>query len=243
MKYLSGYAPHLLDRVRALIDEGTLGASVRKRYPETHDVRSDPALYAYVMDLKNRHMRSAPPVSKVAYDPRLHILHNALGTHTTISRVQGDKLRTSREIRIATVFRDAPAVSGTVPRPHQGHRPGGVAREDRGSEVLSTLAAHLQDILQRLVREHRRNGSEGAFPTQRHLRLGIDHNRRGEEIRVRVRGERGSGFQQPAPLGHGFLHQLLRLPNRRRQGQAHPGGRIALGQRQEPALVVLFRSR
>ena len=109
MKYLSGYAPHLLDRVRALIDEGTLGASVRKRYPETHDVRSDPALYAYVMDLKNRHMRSAPPVSKVAYDPRLHILHNALGTHTTAARVQGNRLKAKREIRVAALFKEAPA--------------------------------------------------------------------------------------------------------------------------------------
>jgi predicted metal-dependent hydrolase len=28
---------------------------------------------------------------------------------TTVSRVQGDRLKTNREIRIATVFRDAPA--------------------------------------------------------------------------------------------------------------------------------------
>ncbi|MEO7324028.1 MAG: YgjP-like metallopeptidase domain-containing protein, partial [Dokdonella sp.] len=34
---------------------------------------------------------------------------DALGTHTTISRVQGGRLKASREIRIATVFRDAPA--------------------------------------------------------------------------------------------------------------------------------------
>ncbi|HYM86983.1 MAG TPA: YgjP-like metallopeptidase domain-containing protein, partial [Pseudoxanthomonas sp.] len=31
------------------------------------------------------------------------------GTHTTVSRVQGSKLKASREIRIASVFRDAPA--------------------------------------------------------------------------------------------------------------------------------------
>ena len=109
MKYLTGYAPHLLDRVRALIDEGMLGDSVRRRYPEPHEVRSDPALYGYVMDLKTRHMRSAPPLAKVAYDPRLQILHNALGTHTTAARVQGNRLKAKREIRVAALFKEAPA--------------------------------------------------------------------------------------------------------------------------------------
>ncbi|MEO7128496.1 MAG: YgjP-like metallopeptidase domain-containing protein, partial [Rhodoferax sp.] len=32
-----------------------------------------------------------------------------LGTHTTASRVQGGKLKAKREIRVATLFRDAPA--------------------------------------------------------------------------------------------------------------------------------------
>jgi predicted metal-dependent hydrolase len=45
----------------------------------------------------------------VAYDNKLHVLHNALGTHTTVSRVQGTKLKAKREIRVASVFKDAPA--------------------------------------------------------------------------------------------------------------------------------------
>ena len=36
-------------------------------------------------------------------------MKHALGTHTSVSRVQGSRLKASREIRIATVFRDAPA--------------------------------------------------------------------------------------------------------------------------------------
>ena len=43
------------------------------------------------------------------YDSKLHVMKHALGTHTTISRVQGGRLKASREMRIATVFRDAPA--------------------------------------------------------------------------------------------------------------------------------------
>jgi predicted metal-dependent hydrolase len=46
---------------------------------------------------------------KVVYDNRLQVVRDALGTHTTISRVQGSRLKASREIRIASVFRDAPA--------------------------------------------------------------------------------------------------------------------------------------
>ena len=38
-----------------------------------------------------------------------HDSEHALGTHSAISRVQGDRLKADREIRIATVFRDAPA--------------------------------------------------------------------------------------------------------------------------------------
>ena len=108
LKYLTGYAPDVLARVSELIEQGRLGDSVRQRYPEAHDVRSDPALYGYVMDMKSRFMRSAPSVAKVAYDNRLQVLHNALGTHTSMSRVQGNRLKSKREIRVASLFKDAP---------------------------------------------------------------------------------------------------------------------------------------
>ena len=72
-------------------------------------MRSEQALYEYVCALKARHMRSAPPIAKVAWDPRLQIVKNALGTHTAISRVQGGQLKAKREIRIATLFKDASA--------------------------------------------------------------------------------------------------------------------------------------
>jgi len=106
-KYLAGYPPQLLMQVQQLIDSGKLGESLARRYPERHTIQSDTALYDYVMDLKTRHMRNADPINKVAYDSKLKVLTQALGTHTAISRVQGGKLKAKREIRIASLFRDA----------------------------------------------------------------------------------------------------------------------------------------
>jgi predicted metal-dependent hydrolase len=109
MNYLAGYAPELLAQVRQMLSAGTLGAQLRQRYPEGHAVRSDRALYDYVAALKQQFMRSAPPLAKVVFDQKLHVLRNALGTHTQVSRVQGTRLKAKREVRIASVFRDAPA--------------------------------------------------------------------------------------------------------------------------------------
>jgi predicted metal-dependent hydrolase len=47
-------------------------------------------------------------VSKVAFDNKIQVVKHALGLHTSISRVQGSKLKAKHEIRIATLFRDAP---------------------------------------------------------------------------------------------------------------------------------------
>jgi predicted metal-dependent hydrolase len=109
LPYLRGYAPALLEQVRQLIAERRLRQSVLQRYPEGHDVRDDRALYDYVSALKALHLRNAEPLAKVAYDNKLHVVRNALGTHTTVSRVQGTKLKAKREIRVASLFKQAPA--------------------------------------------------------------------------------------------------------------------------------------
>jgi predicted metal-dependent hydrolase len=109
MNYLAGYAPQLLAQVQPLLDAGRLGDTLRQRYPERHEVRSERALIDYVTDLKRQYLRSAPPLAKVAWDPKLHAVRNALGTHSTVSRVQGTQLKAKREIRIASLFRLAPA--------------------------------------------------------------------------------------------------------------------------------------
>ena len=109
LKYLAGYPQPVQARVHALIEQGRLGAILAEKYGQAHAVRSDGQLRDYVQALKDRHLRKSLPLGKVIYDSTLQVMKHALGTHTAISRVQGDKLKASREIRIATVFRDAPA--------------------------------------------------------------------------------------------------------------------------------------
>lgn len=108
-KYLAGYPEPLQARVRELIEGDKLGALLAERYGERHAVRNDRQLYDYVQELKARHLRMAVPLGKVVYDGKLQVVKHALGTHTAISRAHGGRLKASREIRIAAVFRDAPA--------------------------------------------------------------------------------------------------------------------------------------
>jgi len=109
LKYLNGYPPELQAQVRQIIDAGRLGETLARRYPEAHAVRSDSALFEYTQALKTRYLRSSEPLNKVCFDAKLKVIQHALGTHTRASRVQGSKLKAKREIRVATLFREAPA--------------------------------------------------------------------------------------------------------------------------------------
>lgn len=109
LRYLSGYPTELQAQAAGLLAQGRLREHVERRYGQAHDVRTDGALYDHVAALKSRFMRQSEPLSKVVYDQRLHIVRNALGTHTAVSRVQGGRLKAKREIRIAGLFRQAPA--------------------------------------------------------------------------------------------------------------------------------------
>ncbi len=106
--YLAAYPTALRQQVAALIEQGRFAAALCQRYPQAHTLRSDSALYDYAQALKAEYLRSAPPLGKVRFDNTLHVIHNALGTHTAISRVQGVRLQAKREIRIATLFRVVP---------------------------------------------------------------------------------------------------------------------------------------
>ena len=110
MNYLRGYPAELQAQVSSMLEQDKLAAMLLKKHGgQPHGVRTDTALYAYVMDLKNTFLRSSEPLSKVAYDNKLHVIANALGTHTTVSRVQGAKLKSKREIRVASLFKELPA--------------------------------------------------------------------------------------------------------------------------------------
>ena len=108
LKYLTGYPVELHDQVLKLIEQDRLGSMLSSKYGDAHEVRTDKSLYDYTMALKNRYLRNADPLNKVVYDNKLKVMTHALGTHTAVSRVQGGKLKAKREIRIATLFREAP---------------------------------------------------------------------------------------------------------------------------------------
>ncbi len=108
LKYLSHYSDQTQQQVAQLIAQDKLGEVLQKRYKGPHDIRTDRALYQYVQGLKDEFLRHAEPINKVAFDNKIHVISHALGLHTSVSRVQGNKLKAKHEIRIATVFKDVP---------------------------------------------------------------------------------------------------------------------------------------
>ena len=109
LPFLAGYPEPLLHQVRQQIGLGRLGSYLAQRYCAPHAIRTDGALYDHANGLKQRHLRNAPPLAKVAFDNRLQIDHRALGTLTSVSRVQGGRLAAKRELRVAALFKNAPA--------------------------------------------------------------------------------------------------------------------------------------
>ncbi|MDB4837422.1 DUF45 domain-containing protein [Marinomonas sp.] len=108
LKYLAGYHGDLQQQVTNLLDSGKSASWLLKKYPKAHNQKSARDLYDYALEIKNNYMRSSSPISKVIYDDKVHIINNALGTHTFVSRKQGNKLKAKHEIRIASLFRDLP---------------------------------------------------------------------------------------------------------------------------------------
>lgn len=107
-KYLAGYPPQLVAQVDLLLEQNQLAELLLKKYPQAHDVRTDKALYDYVQELKGEYLRNAGQLDKVAFDSKLQVIQQVLGTNTRISRVQGSKLKAKLEIRVASVFREMP---------------------------------------------------------------------------------------------------------------------------------------
>ncbi len=108
LPYLQGYPAETLALAQQLQSQGRMSSWLLHRHPQAHGLRTDRALYDYVQALKADYLRGSEPVTKVAYDSKLQVVAHALGTHTTVSRVQGSKLKAKREIRIASLFKDAP---------------------------------------------------------------------------------------------------------------------------------------
>ena len=109
LKYLQHYPTTLQEKIRQLQAQNKLGEYLSERYPESHSIQTDKALYQYSNEIKQAFLRNAPILDKVHYDNRLTIEHHALGLNTAISRVQGGKLKAKKEIKISSFFKTTPA--------------------------------------------------------------------------------------------------------------------------------------
>lgn len=108
LKYISAYSEQIQAQVQQMIAQKTLANYLLKKYPTTHDITSDKTLRSYVMSLKNQYLKKSAPLSQIKYDDKIHIINNALGLHTYVSRVQGNKLKSKHEIRIGSIFKKSP---------------------------------------------------------------------------------------------------------------------------------------
>ena len=108
LKYLSHYPEETQAQVRKLIEKKSLQSYLESKYTFSHTMQSDKLLFTYVNEIKNEYMKKTAPLSKVLYDGKINVIHNALGTHHFISRVQGSKLKAKNEIRIASMFKKTP---------------------------------------------------------------------------------------------------------------------------------------
>jgi len=108
LKYLNGYGDELTTQIQELLNKNTLENHLLKKYPNPHNIVNDKALRDFVMTIKNQYLKKSAPLSKIIFDKKIHVINNALGLHSYVSRVQGNKLKSKNEIRIATVFKKAP---------------------------------------------------------------------------------------------------------------------------------------
>jgi predicted metal-dependent hydrolase len=108
LRYLTGYSEQITVQVRRVIAEKQLGQMLLKRYPVAHEIKNDKGLYDFTNEIKKQFLRKSQPLSKVVFDNKINVLHQALGVHRFVSRVQGNKLKAKNEIRIGVVFKTAP---------------------------------------------------------------------------------------------------------------------------------------
>lgn len=108
LKYIAHYPESIQEQAATLISSGKLGDYLNNKYPSTHQIQSDKALYQYINEIKNDYMRKSSPLSQVSYNSKLQVLNRALGIHTYQSRVQGSKLKSHNSITVASLFKEAP---------------------------------------------------------------------------------------------------------------------------------------
>ena len=104
-KYLGNYPPTVIHQAQSLLDNDNLADFLLQRHPTTHSIYNDGDLREFVLALKNQHMKKSSPLSKIIYDTKIHVVHNALGLHSYVSRKQGGKLKAKNELRVSAIFK------------------------------------------------------------------------------------------------------------------------------------------
>jgi predicted metal-dependent hydrolase len=110
LKYLSGYSLTIQNQVQEMIANQKLSSYLLSKYPNVHQIYNDKALRGYVMNIKNTYLKKSVSLSQIKYDDKIHVINNALGLHTYVSRIQGNKLKSKNEIRIGDLFKKGPEV-------------------------------------------------------------------------------------------------------------------------------------
>lgn len=108
LKYLSAYSPAIQTQIQTLLNEQRLAAFLLNKYPTTHHINNDKKLREFVHNIKDTYLRKSAPLSKVTFDNKIHVINNALGLHSYVTRIQGGKLKAKNEIRIAALFKHVP---------------------------------------------------------------------------------------------------------------------------------------
>jgi len=108
LKYLTHYSVDLQQKIQKMIDNKTLAAFLLTKYPTPHKITNDKVLRDFVLNIKQQYLKKSSPLSKVIFDKKIHVVNNALGLHSFVSRVQGSKLKSKNEIRVSSVLKKAP---------------------------------------------------------------------------------------------------------------------------------------
>jgi len=108
LTYISNYPLQIIEQVQQLIDQNRLADYLLSKYPSTHQFVNDKSLREFTVSIKNQYIKKSSPLSQVIYDPKIHVINNALGTHTYVTRIQGSKLKSKNEIRVSDIFRKSP---------------------------------------------------------------------------------------------------------------------------------------
>ena len=150
-KYLGHYGETTVQQVQALVDNQDLETYLLERHPTTHTVYNDTDLREFVMALKNQHMKKSAPLSKVIYDQKLHVVHNALGLHSYVPRKQGGKIKLKNELRVSAIFKKSSEALLTMIVVHElAH-----LKEKEHNKAFYRLCLHMQPDYHQLEFEMR----------------------------------------------------------------------------------------